>query len=70
MLDAAAAEGIATVEGTFVLDRILGAEEVVAMSTTKDITPVTRIDDTTFPVGPITKRLIAAFEHLVASERT
>lgn len=70
MLDAAAAEGIETVEGTFMLDRILGAEEVVAMSTTKDITPVTRVDDTTFPVGPVTKRLIAAFEQLVATEDT
>lgn len=70
MLDAAAAEGIPTVEGTFLLDRILGAEEVIAMSTTKDVTPVTRIDDVTFPVGYLTRRLVAAFEQLVASEST
>lgn len=68
MLDAAAAEGIRTVEGTFMLDRVLGAEEVIAMSTTKDITPVTRIDDVTYPVGAVTERLIAAFDRLVASE--
>ena len=68
MLDVAAADGIATTEGVFSLDRVLGAEEVFAMSTTKDITPVSRIDDTEFRVGDVTHRLIAGFQRLVASE--
>lgn len=68
MLDAAANAGIETVEGAYPVDRLLGAEEVVAMSTTKDVTPVTQIDHVTYPIGDTTKRLVAAFDDLVAAE--
>jgi branched-subunit amino acid aminotransferase/4-amino-4-deoxychorismate lyase len=68
MLDVASGEGIETREGTFSLERVLRADEVFAMSTTKDITPVARIDDTEFGIGDVTHRLIAGFRRLVASE--
>ena len=38
------------------------------MSTTKDITPVTRVDHVEYPIGPVTKRFVDGFNELVASE--
>lgn len=68
MLDDAAAIDVETVEGAFTLDRVFAADEVFAMSTTKDITPVVRIDHVTYEVGEVTKRLVAGFTALVESE--
>lgn len=68
MLDVAATAGIPTTEGVYPVERVLGADEVFAMSTTKDITPVTRIDDKEFSVGSVTSRLIDGFGRLVAGE--
>jgi branched-subunit amino acid aminotransferase/4-amino-4-deoxychorismate lyase len=68
MLDDAAAIGVETVEGAYGLNRVFAASEVFAMSTTKDITPVTCIDHVTYEVGEVTKRLMDGFTALVESE--
>lgn len=70
MLDVARTAGVATVEGAFPLERMTGADEVFAMSTALDITPVTLIDDVSFPTGETTRRLQEAFTALVAAERS
>jgi branched-subunit amino acid aminotransferase/4-amino-4-deoxychorismate lyase len=68
MLDAASRVGVAVTEGVFPVERLLGADEVIAMSTTKDITPVTRIDHVEFAKGEVTTQLMDGFASLVAAE--
>lgn len=68
MLDVAARVDVEVREGVFAIERLLGADEVFAMSTTKDITPVTRVDHVTYPIGEVTKLLIRGFGELVADE--
>jgi branched-chain amino acid aminotransferase len=44
-------------ELSFTADDLLNADEVFLTSTTRNIQPVTKINDNTFPIGPITKEL-------------
>jgi branched-chain amino acid aminotransferase len=68
MLEVAVSIGFDVAEGSFTLDRMLGADEVFAMSTVKEIVPVTTVGTHTVLPGPGTARLAAGFADLVAAE--
>lgn len=67
-LQEAAGLGLTVDEGRFVLERVLQADEVFALSTLKEVAPVDRVGTTTFAAGPITNRLAAAFRARVEAE--
>ena len=52
---------MAVVEGTFDLDRLLGADEALAFSTVKEVTPVIEVDDRNYPIGEVSIKLAEAF---------
>jgi len=65
VLDLAAAEGLPVETGRYRLRDLRGAEEVFLTNSTWEVRPVTRVDDATLPVGPITKLLGRLFEERV-----
>jgi branched-subunit amino acid aminotransferase/4-amino-4-deoxychorismate lyase len=67
-LEEAAGLGLVVDEGRFALDRVLEADEVFALSTLKEVTPVDRVGTTTFGAGPITGKLAAAYRARVERE--
>jgi branched-subunit amino acid aminotransferase/4-amino-4-deoxychorismate lyase len=67
-LEVAATLGVPVSEGTFTMETLLEADEVLAMSTLKEIRPIGRVDERAFAVGPVTKELMAGFADLVAAE--
>ena len=67
-LEEAAKLGLKVHEGRFMLERILGADEVFALSTLKEVKPVDRVGKTAFAAGPITGKLAAAYTARVDSE--
>ena len=67
-LEVAAELGISVTEGRFSLDRVLGADEVFALSTLKEVKPVDRVGSTRFEGGPITGKLAAAYTARVEAE--
>jgi len=67
-LQEAAGLGLTVDEGRFTLDRVLGADEVFALSTLKEVKPVDRVGTTTFEAGPITGKLAAAYRARVEAE--
>lgn len=68
MLEVAAGAGIGASEGRYPLDRMLGADEVFALSTVKEIMPIIAVGDRTWEAGPITARLARGFTALVSRE--
>ena len=68
VLDVAARIGVPVAEGVFPLQRMLDADEVVALSTLREIQPVTRVGEVDKEVGPITKRLQAGLQDLIREE--
>lgn len=60
--------GIPVTEGRFPLQRLLDADEVMALSTLREIQPVDRIGDVEKPVGPVTRRLAEGLRDLIADE--
>ena len=67
-LEVAATRGIPVREGSFPLEALLAADEVLAMSTVKEVRPIGRVDDRAFTAGPVTSGLMAGFADLVAAE--
>lgn len=67
-LEIAAASSIPVREGSFPLDVVLAADEVLAMSTLREIRPIGRVDGRVFSVGSVTQELMAGFRELVATE--
>ncbi len=67
-LEEAARLGLEVAEGRYGLERVLGADEVFALSTLKEVKPVDRVGTTTFEPGPITARLAAAYRARVEFE--
>ena len=59
--------GLEAAEGAFGVERVLGADEVLAMSTVKEVMPVLGIDDRAFVAGPVTADLAAGFRGAVES---
>lgn len=70
VLDVADRIALPVSEGAFPLQRMLDADEVVALSTLREIQPVVRIGDVAKEVGPITRRLIAGLQNLIIEETT
>lgn len=62
VLELAEGLGIATEEVEVGVEDLFAAEEVFITSTTKDIMPVGRIGERRWGVGPLTRRLMEAFE--------
>jgi branched-subunit amino acid aminotransferase/4-amino-4-deoxychorismate lyase len=67
VLKAAADIGLAVVEGRWTLDRVLGADEVVALSTLKEVGPVVAVGSTEFIPGQATGSLAKAFSARVTA---
>ncbi|MEN8114084.1 MAG: aminotransferase class IV [Actinomycetota bacterium] len=67
-IDVAAEIGMTVHEGRYTVADVRLADEVVAMSTTREVLPVTRIDDDEFTPGLATRRLREGFGALVARE--
>jgi branched-subunit amino acid aminotransferase/4-amino-4-deoxychorismate lyase len=55
-------------KGRYPLQRLLDAEEVMVLSTVKEIAPVSAVGDAPFASGPMTDSLAQAFRDLVARE--
>jgi 4-amino-4-deoxychorismate lyase len=70
VLDMAAGLKIAVREGRFGVERLGLVSEVMALSTTKEVAAVRRLDQHLYPVGPVTKRLAAAFAAEVQAMRS
>lgn len=68
VLEVAATSGIEITQGRRKLDELAGAHEVFAMSTVKEVYPVSQVGDWAFEPGEVTARLGAAFAERVASE--
>lgn len=64
VLDIAREAGITVVEGRWVLDRLERASEVMALSTIREVQPVTAVGRLTWGPGEVTKSLAGGFaEH-------
>lgn len=61
VLEDAARLGIPVVEGAWGLDRLELASELLAMSTVRQVQPVSRVGELAFPEGPVTSRLARAY---------
>lgn len=68
VLEAAHRLGLRVHEGDYPLDRVLEADEVVAMSTVKEVTPIERIGECDLPLGPFAPKLRAEYAQFVADE--
>ncbi len=67
-LDVADRLGIEVREDAYPLERLLGADEAIALSTVKQVAPVVAVGGHEFRPGPVTAKLAAGFADLVASE--
>lgn len=68
ILECAARLGVEVAEGRYPLTHLLGADEVFALSTSKQVMPVRQIGDRQVPSGPITADLARAFGEVVRAE--
>ena len=68
LVEIAADLGVQLETGRYRLDRVVAADEVCALSTVKEVTPVVAVGETPMAPGPITERLADAFGALVAAE--
>jgi branched-chain amino acid aminotransferase len=68
VLEVAARIDVPVREGRFPLERMIAADEVVALSTLREIQPVVRIGDVDKEVGPVTTLLIAELKKLIREE--
>ena len=67
-LQVAPSSGLEVREGSFPLDRMLAADEVVAMSTLKEVMPVSRVGGRQFAIGDYSAQLAARFSAVVRRE--
>lgn len=67
VLDLAAAAGIETREGEYTLDRLEAAEEVMALSTIRQVQAVSSVGSLRFTQSEVTSRLSKAFAQRVGS---
>lgn len=65
VIDLAAREEIKIKEGEFLKEDINAANEVFITNTSLEVMPVTMVDEVTYPVGNITKRLHRAYKQEV-----
>ena len=65
VLEEAERMGLEVVEGSWDVDRLAKASEMMALSTVREVQVVSAIDDLSFEAGPVTLRLAAAFQAIV-----
>lgn len=73
VMELARAEGLDVREARVTPAELLGADEVFLTGTTREVTPVVRVDDAAIAAGtpgPITRRLQAAFRAKVEADQT
>ena len=58
VIDLCQREGLSIEEVRIMPDELMNADEIFVTGTLAEVTPVTKIDDKEFPVGPITSKLI------------
>ncbi len=68
VLEVARRLGIPVSEGRFPLERMLAADEVIALSTLREIQPVVKIGEIEKMVGPLTTRLIEELQRVIREE--
>lgn len=68
VLEVAARIGLPVREGRFDLARMVAADEVMALSTLREVQPVVRVGDVTKEVGAMTRQLIAELQDLIREE--
>jgi branched-subunit amino acid aminotransferase/4-amino-4-deoxychorismate lyase len=68
VIDVVARIGMDMRQGFYTLDAVLDADEVVAMSTVREVRAVGRVDDHIFSPGDGTAALQAGFRELVDEE--
>jgi branched-subunit amino acid aminotransferase/4-amino-4-deoxychorismate lyase len=67
-LQVAPSFGLEVSEGSFPLERVLAADEVVAMSTLKEVMPVSAVGDRQFAIGEYSTQLSTGFRAVVRQE--
>jgi branched-chain amino acid aminotransferase len=67
VMDLARKAGYVMEEARITLEELLDADEVFLTGTAAEVTPVGKINDRVYTVGPVTKRLYADYETLVNS---
>ena len=55
-------------EGAFPVQRLVAADEVIALSTVREVVPITQIGDHMFPEGPITARLAERYRTMTRAD--
>ncbi len=68
VLDVAERIGLPVNEGAFPLQRMMDADEIVVLSTLREVQPVIRIGTVDKEIGPLTRQLIAGLQDLIAEE--
>ena len=68
LLEGAARLGREVDEGVFPIDRLLEADEVIGLSTVKEVAPVGVVGDREFSAGPVGSDLAAVFRAIVGEE--
>ncbi len=67
-IEVAAGLGVPVSEGAYTLAHVLAADEVIALSTVREVAPVVEVGDAEFAPGPVTAKLAAGFADLVERE--
>ena len=65
VLECAEESGLPVETGRYPLSALEGATELFLTNSTWEVRPVTRVDDSEFAVGPVTRRLQAAFDERI-----
>jgi len=63
-IDMAKDAGIEVIEKHIMPDELMQADEIFVTGTAAEIVPVSKIDQTSFPVGPISKQMIADYKKI------
>jgi branched-subunit amino acid aminotransferase/4-amino-4-deoxychorismate lyase len=66
--EAAGRAGLAVVEGVFPLARLFEAEEALALSTVKEVMPISAVGERSLPVSGTGRRLADSFAEIVAED--
>ncbi len=68
LLESCARLGLEVRQGRYPLDRLLGSEEAMALSTTKEVTPISTVGGRRLGRGPVAGRLAATHREIVVEE--
>ncbi len=68
VIEVAERDGLPIEEVRASIDELESASEAFAVSTVKEVTPVTAVGETTYPVGPVSARLAELFRRRVVQE--